>query len=53
MSLPDDDIRIQHMLDSAKEALSLILAKAGVDPHARPETLNLHQFASIANAVSG
>lgn len=42
----------EAVLDLPKERLAALLASIGIDPAARPETLTLHQFASIANAIS-
>ena len=41
----------EEVLDMPKEKLSAILNSIGIDPAARPETLNLAQFAAISNAV--
>lgn len=41
----------EAVLDLPKAALSALLARARVDPAARPETLSLADFARIANAV--
>ncbi|MCX5686347.1 MAG: 16S rRNA (adenine(1518)-N(6)/adenine(1519)-N(6))-dimethyltransferase RsmA [Candidatus Omnitrophica bacterium] len=39
-----------EVLDMPKEKLSAILNSIGIDPAARPETLNLTRFAAISNA---
>jgi 16S rRNA (adenine1518-N6/adenine1519-N6)-dimethyltransferase len=41
----------KDVLDLPKPELAAILAKAGIDPNSRPETLSLHHFASIANSI--
>jgi 16S rRNA (adenine1518-N6/adenine1519-N6)-dimethyltransferase len=41
----------EDVLDMPKEELARLLAKVGVDPQSRPETLSLIQFASIANNI--
>jgi len=38
-------------LDMPKSELTALLARVGIDPSARPETLSLQQFADIANAA--
>jgi 16S rRNA (adenine1518-N6/adenine1519-N6)-dimethyltransferase len=39
------------VLDLPKADLAAILARAGVDPMSRPETLGLEQFAAITNSI--
>jgi len=41
-----------EVLDMPKEKLSAILKSLGIDPAARPETLDMAQFAAIANAIN-
>lgn len=42
----------EEVLDMAKDELTDILVRAGIDPAARPETLSLADFARIANKIS-
>ena len=42
----------KDVLDMPKAELAKLLAKTGIDPQSRPETLSLPQFASIANISS-
>jgi 16S rRNA (adenine1518-N6/adenine1519-N6)-dimethyltransferase len=42
----------REALDMPKDRLSAILERIGITPSARPETLDLKDFAKIANAVS-
>jgi 16S rRNA (adenine1518-N6/adenine1519-N6)-dimethyltransferase len=41
----------KEVLDLPKSELTAILAKVGIDPSSRPETLSLTQFAAIANNI--
>jgi len=41
----------EAVLDISKDKLARILEEIGIDPERRPETLGLHEFAKIANAV--
>ena len=42
----------EAVLDIPKGELTAILNDAGIDPTARPETLSLSDFASIANSIT-
>ena len=43
----------EAVLGLSKEKLSDILTSRGIDPAARPESLNIQNFAKIANAIAG